>query len=177
MGSKGSPGKKEREARKAERKLARQREREERQDGPGDGLAPGSQATGPVARSRPCWCRPGSSSPAPPRSRRSAARTKKGKKTVEVVYLITSDRDADPATLAAWVRGHWEIENRLHWVRDVTYQEDKSLVRTGNAPRVMASLRSLAISLLRLGGQANIAAANRHHARDPQRTLKLLQTA
>jgi len=101
--------------------------------------------------------------------------TKKGKKTVEVVYLITSDRDADPATLAAWVRGHWEIENRLHW--PLTYQEDKSLVRTGNAPRVMASLRSLAISLLRLDGQANIAAANRHHARDPQRTLKLLQTA
>jgi len=103
--------------------------------------------------------------------------TKKGRKTVEVVYLITSDRDADPAALAAWVRGHWEIENRLHWVRDVTYQEDRSLVRTGNAPRVMASLRSLAISLLRLAGQTNIAAANRHHARDPQRTLQLLQTA
>ena len=103
--------------------------------------------------------------------------TKNGKKTVEVVYLITSDRDAGPATLAAWVRSHWEIENRLHWVRDVTYQEDKSLVRTGNAPRVMASLRSLAISLLRLDGHDNIAAANRHHARDPQRTLKLLQTA
>jgi len=103
--------------------------------------------------------------------------TKNGKKTVEVVYLITSDRDADPATLAAWVRCHWEIENRLHWVRDVTYQEDKSLVRTGNAPRVMATMRSLAISLLRLDGQTNIAAANRHHARDPQRTLQLLQTA
>ena len=58
----------------------------------------------------------------------------------------------------------------------MTYQEDRSLVRTGNAPRVMAS-RSLAISLLRLDGHANIAAANRHHARDPQRTLKLLQTA
>jgi hypothetical protein len=42
--------------------------------------------------------------------------TKNGRKTVEVVYLITSDRNADPATLAAWVRGHWEIENRLHWV-------------------------------------------------------------
>jgi hypothetical protein len=40
--------------------------------------------------------------------------TRKGKKTVEVVYLITSDRDTDPATLAAWVRCHWEIENRLH---------------------------------------------------------------
>jgi predicted transposase YbfD/YdcC len=103
--------------------------------------------------------------------------TKKGKKTVEVVYLITSDRDADPVTLAAWVRSHWHIENKLHWVRDVTYQEDKSLVRTGNAPRVMASLRSLAISVLRLDGHTNIAAANRHHARDPQRTIKLLQTA
>jgi hypothetical protein len=42
--------------------------------------------------------------------------TKNGKKTVEVVYLITSDHDADPATLAAWVRSHWEIENCLHWV-------------------------------------------------------------
>ena len=62
-------------------------------------------------------------------------------------------------------------------MRDVTYLEDKSLVRTGNAPRVMASLRSLAISLLRLDGQGNIAAANRHHLRDPQRTLKLLQAA
>jgi predicted transposase YbfD/YdcC len=103
--------------------------------------------------------------------------TKKGKKTVEVVYLITSDRSASPETLAAWVRGHWHIENKLHWVRDVTYQEDKSLVRTGNAPRVMATLRSLAISLLRLDGHANIAAANRHHARDPQRTLKLLHAA
>jgi predicted transposase YbfD/YdcC len=103
--------------------------------------------------------------------------TKKGKKTVEVVYLITSDRGASPETLAAWVRRHWHIENKLHWVRDVTYQEDKSLVRTGNAPRVMASLRSLAISILRLDGHTNIAAANRHHARDPQRTLKLLQAA
>jgi predicted transposase YbfD/YdcC len=103
--------------------------------------------------------------------------TKKGKKTVEVVYVITSDRMADAATLASWIQGHWHIENKLHWVRDVTYQEDKSLVRTGNAPRVMASLRSLAISLLRLEGHTNIAAANRHHARDPQRTLKLLQAA
>jgi predicted transposase YbfD/YdcC len=92
------------------------------------------------------------------------------------VYLITSDRDADPATLAAWVRGHWETGNRLHWVCDVTYQEDKSLIRTGNAPRVMASLRSRAISLLRLDGQANIAAANRRTpatATDP----KAAQTA
>jgi predicted transposase YbfD/YdcC len=103
--------------------------------------------------------------------------TANGKKTVEVVYLITSDSEAGPAALAAWVHGHWEIENKLHRVRDVTYQEDKSLVRTGNAPRVMATLRSVAISLLRLDGHSNIAAANRHHARDPQRTLTLLQTS
>jgi len=80
-------------------------------------------------------------------------------------------------SLASWVRQHRHIENKLHWVRDVRYQEDKSLVRTGNAPRVMASLRSLAVSILRLEGHTSIAAANRHHARDPQRTLKLLQTA
>jgi hypothetical protein len=52
----------------------------------------------------------------------------------------------------------------------VTYQEDKSLIRTGNAPRVTATLPSL----LCLDGHRNIAAANRHHARDPQRTLTLL---
>ena len=46
--------------------------------------------------------------------RRTVSRN--GKKTVEVVYLITSDRHADPATLAAWARSHREIENRLHWV-------------------------------------------------------------
>ena len=68
--------------------------------------------------------------------------TKNGKKTVDVVYLITSDRHADPATLAAWVRSHWEIENKLRLVGDVTYQEDKSLVRSGNAPGVMAALRA-----------------------------------
>jgi predicted transposase YbfD/YdcC len=109
--------------------------------------------------------------------RRAGSVTKKWKKTGEVVYLITSDRSASPETLATWVRGHWHIENKLHWVRDSTYQEDKSLVRTGNAPRVMATLRSLAISILRLDGQTNIAAANRHHARHTQRTLKLLQAA
>ena len=103
--------------------------------------------------------------------------TRKGKKAVEVAYLIATDRMASPAALAAWNRGHREIENKLHWVRDVTYQEDKSLVRTRSAARVMATLRSLANSLLRLDGHTNIAAANRYHARDPQRTLRLLQTA
>jgi hypothetical protein len=65
---------------------------------------------------------------------------------------------------AAVDRADQDLGDLVNWVRDVTYQEDKSLVRTANAPRVMASLRSLAISLLRLDGQASIAAANRHHA-------------
>jgi predicted transposase YbfD/YdcC len=105
-------------------------------------------------------------------------RTVKGKKTIEVVYLITSAsrHDAPPATLAAWVQGHWCIENRLHWVRDVTFDEDRSQVRTGNAPHVMASLRNIAIGLLRLTGWTNIAAGLRHHARNPPETIKCLLT-
>lgn len=105
-------------------------------------------------------------------------RTIKGKKTMEVVYLITSaDHATAPApVLAAWVQGHWRIENRLHWVRDVTFDEDRSQVRTGNAPHVMASLRNTAVSLLRLAGWDNIAAATRHQARHPSTTVTWLLT-
>nr|WP_301486864.1 ISAs1 family transposase [Intrasporangium sp.] len=104
--------------------------------------------------------------------------TTAAKTTAEVVYLITSadHTAAPPATLAAWIQGHWCIENRLHWVRDVSYDEDRSQVRTGHAPQVMATLRNTAISLLRLTGWTNIAAAQRHHARDPAHTLKLVLT-
>jgi hypothetical protein len=99
--------------------------------------------------------------------------TRGGKKSVEVVYLITSatHHDAPPTVLAAWVKGHWAIENKLHWVRDVTYDEDRSQVRTGHAPHVMASLRNTAIGILRLAGWDSIAAALRHQARDPERAI------
>jgi predicted transposase YbfD/YdcC len=102
--------------------------------------------------------------------------TRSGKKTVEIVYLITSaeHRTAPPAVLAAWTQGHWTIENKIHWVRDVVYDEDRSQVRTGNAPHIMASLRNTAISLLRLTGATNIAAALRHHARTPDRAITCL---
>ena len=104
--------------------------------------------------------------------------TRAGKKTVEVVYLITSADapTATPSLLAAWVQGHWGIENRLHWVRDVTFDEDRSQVRTGAAPHVMATLRNIVISLLRLAGWTNIAHALRHHAADQRRPLALLTT-
>jgi hypothetical protein len=66
------------------------------------------------------------------------------------------------------------IENKLHWVRDVTYDEDRSQIRTGTGAHVMAVLRNAAIGALRLAGVTNIAAANRHHARDSTRPLTLL---
>ena len=66
-------------------------------------------------------------------------------------------------------------DNGLHWVRDVTYAEDLSQVRTGGGPQVMATLQNLAISLHRLAGATNIAAALRHHARDATRPLRLLK--
>ena len=105
--------------------------------------------------------------------------TDKGTKTVEVVYLITSasNKDAPPQRLATWVQGHWGIENRLHWVRDVTFDEDGSQVRTGHAPRVMATCRNVAISILRVDGWENIAAGLRHHARHPDHALALVLTS
>jgi predicted transposase YbfD/YdcC len=99
-----------------------------------------------------------------------------GHSTAVAVLGVTSltVQRAGPAPIAGWVRGHWGIENRLHWVRDVTYREDTSRVRTGTAPRVMAGLRNLAISALRLAGHTNIAQALRHMARDVTRPLGLL---
>ena len=73
--------------------------------------------------------------------------------------------------LAAWVNGHWSIENRLHHVRDVTFDEDRSQVRTGHAPHVMATLCNTVIGILRLASWDNIAAALRHHARNPERAI------
>jgi predicted transposase YbfD/YdcC len=64
--------------------------------------------------------------------------------------------------LAETIRGHWSIENRLHWIRDVVFAEDHSQIRTGTAPATMATLRNLAVSLHRLTGATNIAAACRH---------------
>ncbi|MBT2611416.1 ISAs1 family transposase [Streptomyces sp. ISL-87] len=99
-----------------------------------------------------------------------------GKLTIERVYLITSLDvfDATPAELAAWIRGHWGIENLLHHVRDRTFREDDSKVRTGTLPRTMASLRNLAISLFRQNGETNIAAALRRTSRDYLRPLSAL---
>jgi predicted transposase YbfD/YdcC len=97
----------------------------------------------------------------------------------ETVYVIT-DLDQSqirPDEIADILRGHWHIENRLHWVRDVTFAEDHSQIRTGHGPAVMASLRNLAISIHRRHGATNIAAATRRVSRHPGRALPLLLQA
>jgi predicted transposase YbfD/YdcC len=92
------------------------------------------------------------------------------------VYAITSlpFQRARAAWLADLVRGHWAIENGLHYPRDVAFAEDGSQVRTGAAPHAMAAMRNLVIGALSRAGPVNLAAALRHHARDPVRPLVTL---
>ena len=84
--------------------------------------------------------------------------------------------DASIEHLFRLVHGHWSIENSLHWVRDVTFGEDLSQVRTGTLPRILATLWNLAIGIIRHATYrtVNIAAATRHLARQPDLTLDLL---
>lgn len=94
----------------------------------------------------------------------------------EVVYGVTSlpQQAATPQHLLQLWRGHWGIENRVHWVRDVTFDEDRCQVRSGSAPQILAALRNLVISLVRQAGHPNIAAALRRHAARPKEALALL---
>jgi predicted transposase YbfD/YdcC len=99
-----------------------------------------------------------------------------GKWSRETCYAVTSltVTQASHAQLAAIIRGHWGIEDRLHPVRDMDFGEDRSQARTAAGPHVMASLRNLVITILRLAGAAGIAAALRYHARRPGRPLQTI---
>lgn len=107
-------------------------------------------------------------------TRRRRAST--GRWHTEIVYAVTDmtwhQIRADELTEV--IRRHWSIENRLHWIRDVVFAEDHSQIRTGAGPAVMATIRNLVISLHRLAGASNIAAACRHVGRHPNRVLPLL---
>jgi hypothetical protein len=81
---------------------------------------------------------------------------------------------ADAVRLLALVRGQWQIENHSHWVRDVTFDEDRSQVRCGNMPQVMATLRNTVIGLMRWAGYTNMAAACRRFAAQPTAALHLI---
>jgi predicted transposase YbfD/YdcC len=107
------------------------------------------------------------------RDLRGGASTRRWKTVT--VYAITSlpFEQASPARLADLLRGHWAIEALYH-LRDVTFCEDASQVRTGASPSVMACLRNLVIGVLCRAGPVNVAAALRRHARDPRRPLATL---
>ncbi|WP_234442964.1 ISAs1 family transposase [Streptomyces cellulosae] len=103
-----------------------------------------------------------------------------GKRTRETVYVLTdlTSRQPSPERLAMIVRSQWTIENRLHFVRDTTFTEDASKVRTGHGPENMATLRSFAINQLRAAGHVNIAAGLREMSYDSfRRPLDLLGLA
>lgn len=94
---------------------------------------------------------------------------KTGQTRTHIRYGITSltPEQAAPADLLAFTRQHWAIENSLHWVRDVTFAEDRSTLRVGWTHHVMAILRNLALSLLHLHGFFHIASTVRHLAANP----------
>ena len=103
-------------------------------------------------------------------------RREKGKTTVEVVYGISSltPQQADAGRLLQLVREHWLIENRLHYVRDVTLGEDACRVRKGSAPQVLAALRNAVVHLLAgVEADSRVAATERLNAR-PNEALGLL---
>jgi predicted transposase YbfD/YdcC len=110
-------------------------------------------------------------------------RVRKGKRWVRTqvksavaVFIITSldTREAAPEHIASYVRGHWTIENKVHWVRDVTLREDSSRVRTGPLPRIMATLRNLAVGLIRQAGYTKIAATIRRIKHDTALLIAIL---
>lgn len=112
------------------------------------------------------------------RIERQITRIKTGEARTEVVYGITSlsPERAPPDQLLRLVRDHWRIENRSHWVRDVSFAEDQSLVRMGAIPHVMATLRTTAIGLIRTTGTDRIIATCRYFAAHPAAAVTLLTT-
>jgi predicted transposase YbfD/YdcC len=111
------------------------------------------------------------------RSRTGKTRAPGLKITHETVYIVTSltAREAAPKHIAAYVRGHWGIENKVHWVRDVTLREDPSRVSAGSRPRVLATLRNLAMGLIRQAGHDAIAGTIRQAEYDKALLLAILR--
>jgi predicted transposase YbfD/YdcC len=100
--------------------------------------------------------------------------TRRGKPFAEHMFYITS-RLMEPHVAAEVIRGHWQVENGLHWVKDAILKEDACTTRTGNAPQNLALLRSLTVTLYRLGGHRSIKNALRRFSHDISATLSLLE--
>jgi predicted transposase YbfD/YdcC len=101
---------------------------------------------------------------------------KTGEKTVVKELFATSlpKEKADDKMLLDIVRGHWTIENKVHYVRDMAFDEDRSQIRTDNGPRVMAIIRNLVMNILRMLGFTNITQCLRENALDRSRVFIML---
>jgi predicted transposase YbfD/YdcC len=110
------------------------------------------------------------------RLERRRVQVKRGKVEAETVYGVTdlSPAQAAASDLLAYARGQWLIENWSHWERDTLFDEDRSQVRVGSIPQVMAALRNAVLGLLRSTGERRIAATTRRFAAQPWAALHLL---
>ncbi len=106
---------------------------------------------------------------------REVTHLKQGLTTVETVYGVTSQspEKASPKTILSQNRNHWSVENKQHYVLDVTFDEDRSQIRRLNGPMVMTCLRRYAISLLRMNGYTNIAQACRRLWAKPHVAIRM----
>jgi hypothetical protein len=99
-----------------------------------------------------------------------------GQWQIEVHFRVTSlpPEQARPAQLLDLSRGHWAVENQLHYVRDVTLGEDASQIRSGAAPQAMAAVRNLVVAVLHRAGIQNRASGLRHYGWQPDRAARVL---
>lgn len=99
-----------------------------------------------------------------------------GKETLEVRYYLASHRrdEATAFDFLRWIRAHWGIENKLHYVRDVTLGEDACRVRKGGSAQILAALRNAAVHLLGQVDAPSKKAATRRLQVHPQEAIDLL---
>ena len=100
---------------------------------------------------------------------------KSGKTSEETVHGLTSlpPERAGPSEILALNRGHWEIENRVHYVRDFSFDEDRSRIRAGKLPRNLACLSNAAIAVVRMRGRfEHQPQAHRHYAAKQAEALR-----
>lgn len=100
--------------------------------------------------------------------------TRKGKKYHEIVCYISS-LICTAKEFAIGIRGHWGIENCLHWVKDAVFKEDNSTIRMGNAPANLSILRAIALNILRRNGHTSITIAQRFISHDIDKLLRLME--
>ena len=110
-------------------------------------------------------------------SHRTRRESKKGRETTEIAYAISSltAERAGAEKLLSYNRGHWGIENRLHWVRDVSLGEDACRANVGHSPQNLAAFRNVSLLLSRLSGVNEILSTLRDFATKPYELLKFLR--